>query len=125
MTLPRVVVVVGSRADLSHLCSHLESAGRYRIYYVPPRVGLCFDPKPDVVLLHVPNEKEGAEKALASVESIKQDVPVVVVSCVADMSLYMTAMTQGAFDYITYYTPPEEVARVLSTAVRWRLRRAA
>lgn len=125
MTLPRIVVV-GSRAELTDVCNNLESAGRYRMYYVPAgSAGLRFDPKPDVVLLHLPGEQGAAEKFLASIESIKQEVPVVVISRAADMNLYLTAMSCGAFDYITSYTPPEEVARVLSTAVRWRLRRAA
>ncbi|MEE9234475.1 MAG: hypothetical protein V3U28_03430 [Candidatus Acidoferrales bacterium] len=120
MTLARILVV-GERSALNHLADHLEGAGRYRLSYVlPGRGGLRLEPRPDVVLLSVPEEPEAAERALAWLDFIKNQVPVVVLSSAAGMSFYLAAMNRGAFDYLTCLTPPEEVARVLSAAIGWR-----
>lgn len=124
--LPKILVV-GTRATLSPLFVRLEETGRYHFTYAadPETAPLFLPSQPSVVVLHVPTEKEAAENALAFLETLRDQVPVVVMSTAADMGLYLAAMTPGGFDYFTSYTPLEEVRRVLDNAIRWWQSQAA
>jgi DNA-binding NtrC family response regulator len=80
---------------------------------------------PLLVLLHVPEEKGKAEDAFDCLDTLKDQLPVVVMSTAADAGLYLVAMTRGAFDYFTSYTPLDEVMQILNGAVRWQRAQAA
>lgn len=124
---PPQVLVVGSRATFSPVFERLQESGRYNFNYITLReVSLVFSRwKPSVVLLQMPPDKEAAQHALACLKALKDEVPVVVMSAAADMNLYLAAMTYGAFDYFTSYTPMDEITRMLDNAVRTGRRQAA
>jgi DNA-binding NtrC family response regulator len=124
--LPRVLVA-GSRATFSPVFERLQESGRYNFDYVALReLSPAFSHwRPSVVLLQMPEEKEAAEHALSSLKALKDEVPVVVMSTAADMNLYLAAMTYGAFDYFTSYTPLDEISRMLDKAVYTGQKRAA
>jgi DNA-binding NtrC family response regulator len=119
--LPRVLVV-GSRATFSRVFDRLQESRRYHFNYVAPReVNVLFPRwKPNVVLLQVPQEREANQQALACLEALRGEVPVVVMSAAPDMNLYLAAMTYDAFDYFTSYTPLDEISRMLEKAVHTR-----
>jgi len=123
--LPRILIL-GATAPPSPGLKALETAGRYLFEYLPdpPRVSAA-GPAADAVLLPLPPEKASALEGLGWIETFKDRAPVVVLSAVADMNLYLSAMTAGAFDFLTQATAGEELTRVLDNAVRWRWRRAA
>jgi len=124
--LPRVLVV-GSRATFSPVFERVQESGRYNFNCIALReVNPVFSRwKPSVVLLQMPPEKEAAQHALACLKALKDEVPVVVMSEAADMNLYLAAMTYGAFDYFTSYTPLDEISRMLDKAVHSGQKQAA
>jgi DNA-binding NtrC family response regulator len=124
--LPRVLLV-GPHDAFRALLDRLESLGGYQIEAAPtlPAAAQRLDPAPEVVLLHVSQERPQAEEALAWLEKLRGRTLALVVSPAADMSLYLAAMTHGAFDYFTSYTPPDEIRRGLDNALRWRARQNA
>lgn len=97
----------------------LEKTARYEFTYVPSlrKAETDFPVKPSVVLLHVPADRERADEALSYLGLLRKYAPVVVMSSTPDMRFYLSAMTLGAFDYFTSYTPVEEAVRVLDNAV--------
>jgi DNA-binding NtrC family response regulator len=124
--LPRILVI-DAEGTASPVLDEIKATGRYQFTYAadPQTVPTFLRWKPDVVLLHIPAEKQAAEEALAWLRTIKDQVPVVVISTAVEMSSYLVAMTSGAFDYFTSYTPTPEIIRVLNTAIRWRQAQAA
>ncbi|HKZ52227.1 MAG TPA: hypothetical protein VJ085_02995 [Candidatus Acidoferrales bacterium] len=124
--LPRVLVV-GSRMPFSPVFERLQESGRYNFNYIALReVSPAFSRwRPSVVLLQMPQEKEAAQDALSCLKALKDEVPVVVMSTAADMNLYLAAMTYGAFDYFTSYTPLDEISRMLDKAVHTGQKQAA
>lgn len=79
----------------------------------------------DAVLLYLPAEELERRTALAWLRSAKEELPVVVLSAVAGMQPYLSAMECGAFDYFTSHTPFAEMERVLAHATRWRPQKVA
>lgn len=124
--LPRILVIdtVGTACPV---LDQLKATGRYQFTFAadPQTIPSFMRWKPDVVLLHIPADKEAAEEALVWLRAIKDQVPVVVVSTAVEMGSYLVAMTNGAFDYFTSYTPMAEIIRVLNNAIRWQQAQAA
>jgi DNA-binding NtrC family response regulator len=116
------VLVVGPQAGFTELFDALEAAGTYQMAYAAywGTANVFLQPPPDVLLLHIPPEKPAAEQALAWVENLKGEVPFVVLSTAADMEGYVACMARGAFDYVTSYTPLEEMRRVIDRAVHYK-----
>jgi len=118
------VLVVGSLAITEPVLRQLEQSGRYEFSYAPSvqRIESFLLTKPGVIVLHLPPEREKAEEAFSYLTLLRKHAAVVVMSSTPDMRLYLSAMTLGAFDYLTSYTPVEEAGRVLDNAVarrRW------
>lgn len=123
---PPAVLVVGLRTTPEPILKELDRSGRYHFAYAPdPAVPGFWPQKPDVVLLHLPTDPVAAQEALARLKVLKEMAPVVVMSSAPDRRLYLGAMTLGAFDYFTSYTPVEEATRVLDRAIGWQRARAA
>ena len=119
MKLPRILVV-GSRAPFDDLFKALESTCAHQLLYAAywGTAKVFLEPPPDAILLHLPDEKRAADQALAWLEKLTGEVPVIVMSPAANMDGYLACMTHGAFDYITAYTPLPDVQRVLESAIR-------
>jgi len=117
--LPRILVV-GSRTPFDDLFNALESTGAHQLLYAAywGTARVFLEPPPDAILLHLPDEKRAADQALAWLEKLTGEVPVIVMSPAANMDGYLACMTHGAFDYITAYTPLPDVQRVLESAIR-------
>lgn len=113
------VLVIGWEKGFRDLYAALEVAKSYQLDYAAywGTANVFLQPPPDLVLLHIPPEKGAAEQALAWVEKLKGEVPFVVLSAAADMEGYVACMSRGAFDYVTSYTPVEEIRRVIERAV--------
>lgn len=120
------VLVVGSLAMTEPVLRKLEQTGRYEFTHVPQvqKAESFLPAKPSAVVLHLPSNREKADEALSYLAVLRRQAPVVVMSSAPDMRLYLSAMTLGAFDYLTSYTPLEEAGRVLDNAVS-RRRQAA
>jgi len=118
--VPRILVV-GSERAFSDLYGALEAAGSYQLVYAAywGTANVFLEPPPDLVLLHLPTEKRAAEQALAWVDKLKAGVPFVVLSGAADMEGYVACMARGAFDYVTSYTPLEEIRRIINRAINF------
>lgn len=117
------ILVVGPRSACGRICNYLEASGRYELSYAAhPGDRILLDWNPSVLLLHVPAKPEAAKQAL---KFLKGRVAVVVITAVADMNVYLAAMTHGAFDYLTSYSPPAEIDRVLRNAMRVMQEQAA
>ena len=116
------ILVIGSERAFSDLYGVLESAGDYQLVYAAywGTANVFLEPLPDAVLLHIPTEKHAAEQALAWVEKLKGEVPFVVLSTAADMEGYVACMARGAFDYVTSYTPLEEIRRIINRAINYK-----
>lgn len=116
------ILVVGSPAGFTELFDLLESAGAYQLSYAAywGTANVLLEPPPELLLLHLPEEKRAAEQALQWVEKLKGEVPFVVLSTAADMEGYVACMSRGAFDYMTSYTPLEEMRRVIDRAIRYK-----
>jgi DNA-binding NtrC family response regulator len=121
------VLVVGALAGTEPVLRQLETSGRYEFSYVPSvrKVEPSLLSKPSVVLLRLPAEREKTDEALSFISFLRKQAAVVVMSSTPDMRLYLSAMTLGAFDYFTSYTPVEEAGRVLDNAVSRHRRQAA
>lgn len=120
------VLVVGSMARAEPVLLQLEKSGRYEFTFVPSvrKAETDLPTKPSVVVLHVPADRGRADEAFSYLSLLRKYAPVVVMSSTPDMRFYLSAMTLGAFDYFTSYTPVEEAGRVLDNAVS-RARRLA
>jgi len=121
------ILVVGVQRPIEPFLQQLEGSGRYQLTFAPDfksAAGLL-PRKPSVVLMHLPTEHAAAEEAFAYLQAFRKQAPVVVMSLAPDMRLYLNAMTLGAFDYFTSYTPLEEATRVLEKAIGWQRARAA
>ncbi|MGH9778710.1 MAG: hypothetical protein ACRD5I_09900 [Candidatus Acidiferrales bacterium] len=116
------ILVVGSERAFSDLYGALEAAGTYQLEYAAywGTADVFLEPPPDVALLHIPPEKGASEQALAWVEKLKGEVPFVVLSAAADMEGYVACMSRGAFDYVTSYTPLEEIRRIINRAINYK-----
>ena len=116
------ILVVGSESAFSGLYGVLEAARTYQLEYAAywGTANVFLEPPPNLVLLHIPPEKRAAEQALAWVEKLKGEVPFVVLSTAADMEGYVACMSRGAFDYVTSYTPLEEVRRIINRAITYK-----
>lgn len=123
---PRILVV-GPQAAFDDMLHALEQTGRFQLNYsVDTKTTPIFLRwKPQLILLHVPDEKRAAEQSLLWLKRFASEVPVVVISTAADLSLYLACMTCGAFDYFTSYTPLNEILRVLDRALHWERATAA
>lgn len=121
------VLVVGSLAGTEPVLRQLEKLGRFEFTYVPSvrKLESFLLAKPSAVVLHVPADREQANEGFSYLSLLRKQAPVVVMSNAPDMRLYLSAMTLGAFDYFTSYTPVEEAGRVLDNAVSRNRRRAA
>lgn len=121
------ILVVGSEKKEEPILNQLELSGRYRLIYAANLKAAtdCLEQKPNVVLLRVPAEKGASQEALACLGKLKEAAPVVVISGAPDMRLYLGAMTLGAFDFFTSYTPLDEAKRVLDRAISWKRAQAA
>ena len=121
------VLVVGSLAGTEPVLRQLEKSGRFEFTYVPSlqKAESFLLTKPSVVVLHLPADRERADEAFSFLTLLRKQTAVVVMSSAPDMRLYLSAMTLGAFDYFTSYTPVEEAGRVLDNAVSWNRRKAA
>ncbi len=111
------VLVVGPEAAFHPLLEQLAVSGctfQHAPYSGPPLVSTGADPT--VVLLLVPEDRHDKQQALACLRALRGQAPVVVLSLIADMEVYVACMTCGAFDYITAYTPLAEVTRILHNA---------
>jgi len=76
-------------------------------------------------VLQMPEAREKVDEAFSYLSLLRKQAAVVVMSGAPDMRLYLSAMTLGAFDYFTSYTPVEEAGRVLDNAVSRSRRMAA
>ncbi len=116
------ILVVGSEKAFSDLYGTLEATGTYQLAYAAywGTANALLEPPPDVLLLHIPPEKGAAEQALAWVEKLKLAVPFIVLSAAADMEGYVACMSRGAFDYVTSYTPLEEIRRIINRAINYK-----
>jgi DNA-binding NtrC family response regulator len=116
------ILVVGSQAGFAELFDALEATGAYQMAYAAywGTANVLLEPAPDVLLLHIPSEKRAREQALEWVEKLKGEVPFVVLSTAADMEGYVACMSRGAFDYMTSYTPVEEMRRVIERALHYK-----
>ena len=116
------ILVVGSERAFSDLYGVLEATRAYQLEYAAywGTANVFLEPPPALVLLHLPIEKRAAEQALAWVEKLKGQVPFIVLSTAADMEGYVACMSRGAFDYVTSYTPLEEIRRVLNRAIHFK-----
>lgn len=120
------VLVVGLRTSSEPILKELEKSGRYNFTFaLDPAAAGYLPQKPKVVLLHLPADPLASQEALSRLKTLKEEAPVVVMSNAPDMRLYLGAMTLGAFDYFTSYTPVEEATRVLDRAISWRRAQAA
>jgi DNA-binding NtrC family response regulator len=121
------VLVVGSLAQTEPVLRQLERLGRFEFTFVSNvhKVESFLGAKPSVVLLHVPADREQADEGFSYLGLLRKQAPVVVMSSAPDMRHYLSAMTLGAFDYFTSYTPAEEAGRVLENAIAGYRRRAA
>lgn len=121
------LLVVGPAQNFSPLFLPLGSRG-YHFESVADieaaRTYLLRQPA-DVALLCLPAGEEECRAALDWLRSVKEELPVVVISCQAGMQPYLAAMECGAFDYFTSFTPLAEMERVLANAARWRQQQAA
>ena len=120
------VLVVGALAGTEPVLRQLEASGRFEFNYVPDvrKAKSFLLTKPSVVVLHIPEAREKVDEAFSYLNLLRKQAAVVVMSSAPDMRLYLSAMTLGAFDYFTSYTPVEEAERVLDNAVS-RRRKAA
>jgi len=125
-TLARILVVDLKRS-LKPLLDRFNATGRYEFACADSLRSLRMFMRwnPDVILLQVPEERTAAEEAFECLDALKEELPVVVLSEAADMNLYLVALTRGAFDYVTSYTPVDEIMRSLNEAVRWQRTKAA
>jgi len=116
------ILVVGWEKDFRDLYASLEAAKSCQLEYAAywGTANVFLEPRPDVVLLHIPPEKGASEQALAWVEKLKGEVPFVVLSAAADMEGYVACMSRGAFDYVTSYTPVEEIRRIINRAINYK-----
>ena len=78
---------------------------------------MLLETKPAAILLLVPEERRSKQQALAWLRAHRGLAPIVVFSVVADMDVYVACMSSGAFDYITGFTPMDEILRILDVAV--------
>lgn len=116
------ILVVGWEKAFRDLYATLEMAKTYQLEYAAywGTANVFLEPRPDLVLLHIPQEKGAAEQALAWVEKLKGEVPFVVLSPAADMEGYVACMARGAYDYVTSYTPLEEIRRIINRAISYK-----
>lgn len=123
----RRILVVGESRGFAPLFEQLEGRG-YHFEYVADSEAArtcLLRQAVDVLLLSLsPVEAEG-RAALAWLRTVKQQFPVVAISCEEDIHRYLAAMEEGAFDYFTFHTPLDEIRRVLENAARWRQHQAA
>lgn len=121
------ILVIDSEGSSRPILRQLEATGHYEFTCTKDlrAVQTLMRWEPLVVLLHVPQEKARAEDAFDCPDTLKDQLPVVVMSRAADTGLYLVAMTSGAFDYFTSYTPLDEIMQILNAAVRWRRAQAA
>lgn len=121
------MLVVGSSAGFSPAFEELGVRG-YRFESVADSEAArtyLLRQAADAVLLSLPADRAGASAAFAWLRTIKEELPVVVISSEADMQPYLVAMECGAFDYFTSLTPVQEMERVLANAARWRRQKVA
>lgn len=121
------VLVVGPLAKTEPLLTQLEAKSRFEFAYASTvrEAEPFLLTKPSVIVLHLPADRIMADEAFSYLTLLRKQAPVVVMSGTPDMRLYLSAMTLGAFDYFTTYTPIEEAERVLSHAVARGHRAAA
>ena len=123
---PRKTVLVVARdiPDRSVLVAMLHGAG----YHVASAdaaeaLGLVQEQTVDVVVADIsPPAREG----LALLEEFRQAserLPVVVVTAVSDVELYLEAMNRGAFDYLVQPLSAKELLSVVRKALHWSPRR--
>ena len=107
------VLVVGADTAFQRIFERIESCGCYQFEYahfLAPAPVLA-ETKPAAILLLVPEERRSKQQALAWLRAHKDAAPIVVLSVVADMDVYVACMSSGAFDYITGYMPIDEILR--------------
>lgn len=123
----RRVLVVGSPAALTDTLARLTERDFRFDFVTNTRAASNYlaDHTAELVLLDLPSDEIHSREALAWLRSVREELPVVVVSSEADMGPYLTAMESGAFDYLTSHTPAPEVERVLASAIRHYQRQAA
>ena len=122
------ILAVGPHESFYEIFHHLETHESYDLRYATD-----FDAAhahlrkntPCAILLAVPRDEQTAREALAWLEKVKNQAPVMVLSPVDDMPFYINVMDRGAFDFFTAHTPLEEIDRVLNNAVDWQFCRAA
>ena len=125
-TLARILVV-DPNGNLRPMVDQLRSTGRYELACAESvrSLRMFMRWEPNAVLLQLPEEREAAEEAFDCLDTLKEELPVVVMSGAAAMNVYLVAMTRGAFDYVTNYTPLDEIIRSLNLAIRWQRTKAA
>ncbi len=119
------ILVVGPTEPYSEFFDSLEADENYCLHFAADlhsasleRAKSYFpEHQPSVILLTVPRGQAGSVQVLGWLEDLKSLAPVIVLSPVEDMQLYLGAMYRGAFDYFTAYTPVEEIKRGLAHAV--------
>ena len=127
MKLPRRILVVGESRGFTSLFEQLEARG-YHFEYVADSEAArtcLLRQAVDALLLRLPPVEAEGRATLAWLRTVKEQLPVVVISCEEDVHLYLAAMEEGAFDYFTCHTPLDEIRRVLENAVRWRQHQVA
>lgn len=113
------VLVIGCDPALQRVFECLEECERYQFQFAPfsGPTALLAHPRPAAILLIVSDNGLRREQALSWLRALKQKAPVVVLSLAADMEVFVASMTCGAFDYVTGFTPTEEILRTLENAV--------
>lgn len=123
----RHILVVGQSECFNCLFAQLEGRGYHFEQVADSEAARTYLLRQvaDLLLLSLPSRETESRAALAWLRTIKEQFPVVVISCLEEVRPYLAAMEVGAFDYLTCHTPLEEFRRVLENAVRGRQHQAA
>ncbi len=114
------ILVVGCDPAVQRIFERLEECGHCQFQFAPVSgpLAVASRSKPAAILLFVPASGRSKEHALEWLRALKQEAPVVVLSLAADMEVFVACMTSGAFDYVTAFTPTDEILRILENAVK-------
>ncbi len=122
------ILVVGRHEAFAEIFDHLEASENYDLHYAPDfesaRASLRRE-LPSAIILALPRSEQNTLTTLAWLSTVKGLAPLLVLSPVDDVDLYIEAMEHGAFDFLTPTMPFEEVDRQLSSALTWHTRQAA
>ncbi len=113
------ILVVGCDAAVQRVLERIEQCAPFQFQFAPcsGHPAILLQGRPAAILLIIPEDSPRKRQALDWLKALKEKAPVVVLSVAADMDVFVACMTCGAYDYVTGFTPMDEILRILENAV--------